>query len=112
MKRWKYFGIKPLCNLREDTALHIGNFCFPLCYRCSAIIINFIVATILLKNDIFSIVIGFLLMLPCLIDGILQYCFKIRSTNTRRIITGSIAGWGLAVLYIYVINLIHSQSTI
>lgn len=106
-KIWKNLGKLPLCNLKEDTTFHIGNFCFPLCYRCTAIIIcascgNYLLQKYLISWQIFLI--GLILILPCVIDGILQYNFRIKSTNKRRIITGMFAGFGASIVYKYCIE--------
>ena len=34
------FGDAPLCNNKPERALHIGDFVFPLCYRCMMITIG------------------------------------------------------------------------
>ncbi len=107
-KRWKYFGKCPLCNFREDTSFHIGKFCFPLCYRCTAIIIGALCGNYILQEHFISwkiCLIGLILIIPCFVDGILQYHFYIQSTNKRRIITGMLAGLGLAFLHKYIADL-------
>ena len=103
MNRWRYLGKCPLCNLRKDTTFHIGNFCFPLCYRCLFIIIGMFLGLVFLPKETFNLKFYFVLIpifiLPCYIDGTLQYKFNIPSTNARRIITGFIAGLGLALFH-------------
>ena len=101
-KRWKYFGKCPLCNLREDTSFCVGNFCFPVCYRCCAIIISSLCGNYILQECLvswFACLIGLILIIPCFLDGILQYYFYVESTNNRRITTGIFAGFGIAILY-------------
>lgn len=36
---FSYIGQKPICNLREERAMHFGSFVFILCYRCTFLII-------------------------------------------------------------------------
>ena len=109
MKHWYFLGKCPLCNLREDTTFHIGNFCFPLCYRCCFIILGFLFGFFLMCQKIIiiqhSLFLVFLLILPCYIDGTLQYKFHKQSTNMRRILTGFLAGIGLALFYSILISL-------
>lgn len=66
---------------------------FPLCARCTGILIGYFVGIaylIIFKN--FSLPFLLILLLPLLIDGIGQYVGFWVSTNTRRFITGILAG--------------------
>ncbi len=44
---------------------------------------------------------GMLLLIPCTVDGTLQYYFYIESSNVRRIMTGLLAGMGLTIIAVY-----------
>ena len=48
-----------------------------------------------------AILFGIISLLACLIDGLMQYCFGIESTNVRRLITGIFCGIGTGVLICY-----------
>ena len=96
-------GEMPICNLNIERAFFIGNFCFPLCVRCSAIVLGVLLTVVLiqlfkikLKGKFF--VVWILLIAPCLIDGIMQYGFGVESTNLRRLITGLLSGVGIGNL--------------
>ena len=41
-QRLSQFGSIPMCNGIAERAPHILGFCFPLCYRCTFIVILFI----------------------------------------------------------------------
>ena len=92
------FGKKPLCNGKIDHAPKIGNFVFPLCWRCSSISVTMLILRIMNvrvlanKANILSMII---LVIPCLIDGLIQECFKVESTTFKRVTTGFLAGIGL-----------------
>ena len=92
-------GKVPLCNGRPERAPHIGNFCFPLCWRCTSILVGFFAwYTIQLMLPVVNPLIGMILIAPCAFDGFTQYVFDIESTNNRRIITGLLCGIGLCIL--------------
>ena len=83
------FGKIPFCNEKPDTAPHLGKFCFPVCWRCFALItsilITYLVAHVWL-NMIFPLWISF---------GIL-------SNNRRRCITGIISGIGITMTILHI----------
>lgn len=37
------FGKIPFCNEKPDTAPHLGKFCFPVCWRCFALITSILI---------------------------------------------------------------------
>ena len=106
------FGKKPLCNGKPETAPHIGSFCFPLCWRCTALIISAVFATIIIyifelfpTANLRIIVVSIALVLPCLCDGMFSYFSDYKSNNYKRVITGLFAGPGLRILaYILIKN--------
>lgn len=111
--RFEVFGTLPLCNLNENRAFFIGSFCFPLCVRCTAIIFGLIL-TIILKTILKSsykkrlIILWVACVIPCLIDGVLQYFFKIESTNFKRLIFGGLCGYGLGSIVAYFIKILDN----
>lgn len=79
-------GKMPLCNRHIERTFSINGFVFPLCYRCTFCLIG---AFVSYKLN-YSLPIWFLL--PMIIDGSLQYVFRIESKNWKRIVTGFIFG--------------------
>ena len=102
------WGKVPLCNEKADRAPHIGSFCFPLCWRCTMIMVGLIIGAFfyvifhpgLPVSFIFSI-----LILPCLIDGLRQRYTSYVSTNRKRILFGLLAGVGMFVFTFSIFNL-------
>ena len=96
----KLLGKKPLCNKKSERAPRIFNFCFPLCWRCTSIIIGYIVGSIIhisfSEGKSYLFFVGVLCM-PCFVDYYLQQKVNIISTNSRRILTGLLAGIGISV---------------
>lgn len=99
------FGKNPFCNEKPDAAPHIGKFCFPVCWRCFALIISilatYLVAHVLL-NIVFLLWISILMICPTVIDGIAQYIFGILSNNPRRCLTGIISGVGITMTILHI----------
>ncbi len=106
---FKVFGQKPLCNQRSDRALHIGDFVFPLCYRCMGIWISlfgyFLLSLIFRpKQKKIMIALSIFFIFPCFIDGLAQTLSSYESKNIIRFITGFLAGSGTAMLLYYFLN--------
>ena len=92
-KRIKYFGKKPLCNMQKCRAPRFKNFVFPLCYRCTGLIIGTGLCYFLKTTILTSL----LLSIPFMIDIILQYLKIKESTNFRRFFTGILFGLSLNI---------------
>ncbi|MCI8992790.1 MAG: DUF2085 domain-containing protein [Eubacterium sp.] len=90
-------GKVPLCNEKPERAPHIGKFCFPLCWRCTAFAVGVFVGAYIKTKwqysfDIKAVVLCLIGILPMAIDGILQEAHICGSTNKRRFFTGLLAG--------------------
>lgn len=110
-------GKVPLCNRNKDSALAIGIFVFPLCWRCTCMLLFYILGMICLNLThlrkkiislpiIYSMIICITFILPLIIDGSLQYFFDIESNNLRRILTGSLFGIGVSILTTKLISIL------
>src|SRR5690606_31857193 len=91
LPRIKGIGRVPICNLKVTRAPRVGKLCFPLCWRCTAILFPYVLLNnwVDVPNDqLFVKLFALILMLPTSVDGILQYRFKRESNNARRIFTG------------------------
>ena len=96
-----------VCHQKPERSFFIKEYQFPVCARCTGIIISFIIALILLFNKIqINFFTSIILTIVMFIDWLLQY-FKIKeSTNIRRFLTCLIGGFGLSFFYYHVILLI------
>lgn len=110
------FGLLPICNLKADRGFFIGSFCFPLCVRCTSIVgaiiltvLVIIFAKVHMKGK--GIILWIILMIPCLVDGIMQYGFQIESTNFRRVWTGVLSGIGIGTIIMYGIQFFENRSS-
>ncbi len=99
------FGKAPLCNLCPERAPKVLNFCFLLCWRCTGLLIGAIIGKLLfgvtnfqINQSYLRILFVLILVLPVVIDSVLQYYFGVLSTNKRRCLTGIIAGIGATLI--------------
>ena len=94
-----------ICHQIPERCFCYKGYLFPICARCTGIIITFTISLILLSIQVFiSLPLSvFMLSIMC-VDWSLQF-FKIKeSTNKRRFATGLIGGLGLSYTSYYVIN--------
>ncbi len=95
--RARHLGRLPVCNLRRDRSPGIGRLCFPLCWRCTGIVLSLLLFHYLYPINL-QLITSLLLVAPCAVDGVLQYGFLLESTNPRRFVTGALAGVGLQIV--------------
>lgn len=81
------------CHQREDRSFKIGEFQFPICSRCTGILLGQILAIIFIffKLNI-PIYLDFIFLLIMFLDWYIQYRKIKESTNLKRLITGILAG--------------------
>ena len=107
VKKWlkiMRFGQRLGCHQRPERSFFYKGYQFPVCARCTGVIVGELVALIFLGFGIrLPILISALFVVPLAIDGGLQYIKVLYSTNLRRVITGLIAGFGLTYVYFYAI---------
>lgn len=93
-----------LCHQKEERCFKIRNYVFPICARCTGILISFLVSLVCIKNKIeISFFVSILLLSVMFCDWILQYFNILMSTNNRRFLTGLIGGVGLTYFYYHII---------
>lgn len=112
--RFSLFGRLPLCNAKGERGFYIGSFCFPLCVRCVSIITGIILTVFLkiifnVKPKRWSFILWLFCILPCLIDGVLQYCYGIESNNLRRFVFGIICGYGIGSNVYFLIQILDKK---
>ena len=113
-KIWAWFmrlGNRCGCHQREDRSFKIGEFQFPICSRCTGILLGQIISVLLifLKINI-PIYLDFIFLAIMFLDWYIQFKKIRESTNIRRLITGTLAGIAqINIIYkfiIYIIKLI------
>ena len=96
------YGIEPLCNKVRDRAPILGSFVFPFCWRCCGLIGGSLSGYLIDLSNIGAIIkigLGFLLLIPLVLDSLLQKILGVESTNFRRVISGIVFGIGLHAFY-------------
>lgn len=90
------------CHQMPERSFFIKGYQFPVCARCTGIVVGEVLALILLAFYRPSVLVSLLLIIPMAYDGIFQYGFLIMSNNRRRLITGLFAGFGLMNVHIHI----------
>lgn len=88
-------GTKSGCHQRAERSFTMKNYQFPLCARCTGILLSSPVGYIWYIKKKLRMLIGVLLLIPMTIDGTIQLINIRESTNTRRLFTGMLGGMGL-----------------
>ncbi|MBR4670607.1 MAG: DUF2085 domain-containing protein [Butyrivibrio sp.] len=94
--RWlpRIFG----CHCRSDRSFFYKGRQFPICARCTGELAGILVSIILFWFWKPTILISLLMMIPAMVDGLVQRFTSYESTNLRRVITGFFLGIALAAL--------------
>ena len=87
------------CHQLPERSFFALGYQFPVCARCTGVFVGNVSAYIIF----FTYIIPMQLCLVCctiiFIDWLIQYIGICESTNSRRLITGVIGGYGLSTLY-------------
>lgn len=98
------------CHRKLERTIQIGSYTFPLCARCSAILIGYFSLPIIFIISSLSWWYIPILMLPLLIDGYTQKWKWRESNNVYRFITGLLFGIAQSILIVrsvvYLTNLL------
>lgn len=81
-----------MCHKLPERSFFYKGKQFPICARCTGILVGYFIGIIIIITYNREIVLGLLLMLPLAIDGGGQYINLWISNNRRRFITGILAG--------------------
>lgn len=91
------------CHQRKDRSFYYRGFQFPICARCTGILFGFLLSPFLAMSFAPPVWMYVLLLLPLLIDGMIQKFSVYESNNPTRLITGiffGIACAGLLLLFL------------
>ena len=103
-----FFGRYWGCHQTPQRSFSAYGYQFPLCARCTGILLGELVAIILLITGCFLCAwTALLLMAPMIADGSVQLFYdRYESTNIRRLVTGTLFGVGLGFLLFQLITAI------
>ena len=80
------------CHQRADRSFYVHGYQFPVCARCTGIIVGRLIGIFIpvtVKQSVFPYCV---MLIPLLCDGIIQMIGIKESNNPRRLITGVLFG--------------------
>ena len=92
------------CHQRPERSFFLCGYQFPLCARCTGIIVGYMIFFIFPADRHFSVNVLLLLCAVMLFDWLIQHLGLRESTNVRRLITGTLGGYGLMGIYINILD--------
>lgn len=97
MIQWCYKWLPILygCHCRDDRSFHWNGKKFPICARCTGILVGNLVFAATVWFYIPEFLWSALMLLPLMLDGIIQWKTAYESNNLRRALTGVLFGYGL-----------------
>lgn len=97
------FGHRIGCHQMPERSFFYKNYQYPVCARCTGVIIGEIITIILLLFKLkISIITAFVLLMIMGFDWFIQFINILKSNNIRRLLTGISGGIGLTYIYYYV----------
>ena len=103
------FGEVLGCHQMPQRSFFYKGYQFPVCARCTGVIISSVLATVVFFIKKLPLWICIILSSVMLIDWGLQFLHIKESTNKRRIISGFIGGFGWTTLYLRFIFFIFNK---
>lgn len=95
------------CHQMKERTLSIKGIYFPVCARCTGIILGQIIGIILLLGNVsINIYLGLGFLLLMFLDWLFQFLGIRESTNIRRLLTGTLCGIGEVYIVVYIVLLI------
>lgn len=105
-QRWifwmEFCGKYARCHQMPERSFFLGSYQFPLCARCTGIMLGRVLAVLLFPFVLLPLrtahLVLPLLMLPLPIDGLTQRFTKYESNNLKRVTTGILWGYSTVTL--------------
>ena len=96
------------CHQKPERSFFIHGYQFPLCARCTGVLIGYLAAFLMLPFGCLTpVLLCLIFLVPLILDGGIQLICNVLSNNTRRFITGIFFGIGfihlVANLFVYLI---------
>lgn len=99
-------GAKTGCHQRADRSFFVRNRQFPICARCTGVVLGYIIALVVFIFCMTPLWLCTLLCVIMFLDWLIQYLKIKESNNIRRLITGILGGYGLLSFEINLATLI------
>ena len=112
-QRWifwmEFCGKYARCHQMPERSFFLGSYQFPLCARCTGIMLGRVLAVLLFPFVLLPMQTALLvlpiLMLPLPIDGLTQRFTKYESNNLKRVITGIL--WGFSTFTLVFTGIVY-----
>lgn len=85
------------CHQRADRSFFWNGHQFPICARCTGVLIGYISALTAINFFLPNFLMGLIFCCIMFADWFIQYIKIKESTNVRRLITGILGGFGIIV---------------
>lgn len=87
------------CHQKPERSFFIRGYQFPLCARCTGVLVGYLSAFLMLPfGHLIPVLLCSIFLVPLVLDGGIQLLFNILSNNVRRFVTGMIFGIGFVQL--------------
>lgn len=95
-----------MCHQLPERSFYYRGSQFPVCARCTGVIIGqlFALISIIILPIRFEFITYISFMLPALVDWLFQELIKFKSNNLRRIVTGTLLGFGYAMTCLVLVS--------
>lgn len=95
-----------MCHQLSERSFYYKGSQFPVCARCTGVIIGqlFALISIIILRIRFEFITYISFMLPAFVDWLLQEYIEIKSNNLRRLVTGTLLGFGYAMTCVVLVS--------
>ena len=95
----RFLKILFMCHSRPDRSFYFNGKQFPICARCTGVLLGWIIGIILLEVPRGLVTV--LILIPLMVDGGTQALGKRESNNILRCVTGILFGMGAIFIFLY-----------
>ena len=95
---YKWLPIFCGCHQRPERSFFVKGYQMPVCARCEGELIGTLISLIAIWFIRPTFPVLAILMVPMVLDGLIQALTKYESTNWRRLVTGILFGFGAGML--------------
>ncbi|MDF2819932.1 MAG: hypothetical protein K0R15_373 [Clostridiales bacterium] len=102
-------GARLGCHQMPERSLIFGGYQFPLCARCTGVILGYILELISLPFIQPNLYIGLICSAIMFLDWFIQFINILPSNNHRRIVTGILGGYGIMSIFVSIIVILFNM---
>lgn len=89
------------CHQMPERSFFVKGYQLPICARCTGVLVSTVIALLVFFKKRLPITVCIAMSNVMLVDWGLQYLEIKESTNTRRLLSGIIGGFGYSTLHLY-----------